>query len=391
MKGIKRRAIAVLGIGVATALIGVGVANADPNIPVGGHTYDRALQGEGSDTTEGVMNGLSEVITNGGNKVIASYNALGSAGFQTRNTAGCLYKGNPKPGDPNAGSSASDYVEGYRANGSGNGVSALNDSWVTPSTGHATTGCLDFARASSVQGTKTVGMTYIPYAKDAVAFAVTSSSNLPRLLSYADLQAMYNCTYPGFTGATPLYHALLPQAGSGTRKFWLSKLGITEQNIADHNTAGSTCVSDQKSRTGLGGTNPIEEHQGSILDDSTIVPISIAQYIAQSQGSIADARGRAVLGTIVDQNSTGVTAPTQFSLPAAMNATYGNVTGGVAFSRDVYNVIPTQTVGNASFSLLNSTFVGNTSSVCQNSATILKYGFGVAANCGDTSTTTPGQ
>lgn len=389
MKGIKRRAIAVIGFGAATALIGVGVANADPVIPAGGHTYDRPLQGEGSDTTEGVMNGLSEVITNGGNKVIASYNALGTSGFQSRNTAACTYKGNPKPGDPLPGSSASDYVEGYRANGSGNGVNALNDAWVTPA--HTTNGCLDFARASSVQSAKTVGMTYIPYAKDAVAFAVTASSNLPRLLSYADLQAMYNCTYPGFTGGTPQYHALLPQAGSGTRKFWLSKLGITETQISNNNAAGNTCVSDQKSRTGLGGTNPIEEHQGSILDDNTIVPISIAQYIAQSQGSIADARGRSVLGTIVDANSTGSTPATQFSLPASMNASYGTVTGGVAFSRDVYNVIPTQTVGNATYPLLNSTFVGSGSSICQNSATILKYGFGLASNCGDTSTTTAGQ
>ncbi|MFL6106571.1 MAG: hypothetical protein ACJ72L_06390 [Marmoricola sp.] len=378
MKGIKRRAIAVLGLSVASALIGVGVANADPVIPVGGHTYDRPLQGEGSDTTEGVMNGLSEVVTSGGNKVISSYNALGSTGFQTR-ASGCTYTGNP----------ASGYVEGQRANGSGPGVNALNDAFVTPT--KATNGCLDFARASSVQGAQTVGMTYVPFAKDAVAFAVTNSSNIPRSLSIADLTAMYRCTYPGFTGATPTRHALLPQAGSGTRKFWLSKIGVTEQNITDDRAAGKNCVSDQKDRTSLGGSNFIEEHQGNVLDDNSVVPISIAQYIAQSQGSLADVRGRAILGTVVDQNSSGSTPATQFSLPMSMNASYGNVTGGVTMSRDVYNVIPTQTVGNGSYALLNQTFVGNSSLVCQNSATILKYGFGTVANCGDTSTTTAGQ
>src|SRR5262245_64914811 len=83
MKGIKRLAVAAAGIAVATSFIGSGIAHADPADP---QPPFRALQGEGSDTTEGVMNALSERITNHGTntKLIASFNALGATGFTTR-------------------------------------------------------------------------------------------------------------------------------------------------------------------------------------------------------------------------------------------------------------------------------------------------------------------
>ncbi|MGE5612644.1 MAG: hypothetical protein ACM3UO_00015 [Bacillota bacterium] len=393
MKGIKRVAAAVAGLSVAAALIGSGVAVADPN-PSNGPS-PRPLQGMGSDTIQSVMDGISEVALSGGNPLIASWD-VGGPGFSTRST-GCAFTANGTAGNP----ATSAFTDGQRSNGSGNGVKQLNAS-MTP--GDPYFGCTDFARASSVQGAQTYGMTYIPFAQDAVAFAVTNVSNIPKELSLADLHAIYTCQYPGFTTVqnssgqwvTTQYHALLPQAGSGTRKFFLASIGVTDPGTT--NSASTGCLSDQKTRTGLGGTNIIEEHKGNVLDDNSIVPISVAQYISQSEGIITDYRGRAVLGTIVDANSTGATAPALFSLPMTLNNTYGFLSSGTPtlnapLNRLVYNVVPTD---NLAQSNIQTAFVGSNSLVCQQSNVIAEYGFGVlnsssAKPCGDTTTTTAGN
>lgn len=392
MKGYKRVAAVVAGLGAAAALIGSGVAVADPN-PANGPAV-RTLQGMGSDTTQGVMDGVAEAVTSLGSPSIASWD-VGGAGFSTR-ASGCAFTANGTAGNP----ASSAFTDGQRANGSGNGVKQLNAAMVP---GDPYNGCVDFARASSVQGAQTYGMTYIPFAQDAVAFAVTNVSNIPKELSLADLHAIYTCQYPGFTTVqnsggtwvTTQYHALLPQAGSGTRKFFLAAIGVTDPGTT--NSASTGCISDQKSRSGLGGTNIIEEHKGNVLDDNSIVPISVAQYIAQSENITTDYRGRGVLGTIVNADSTGSTTPTLFSLPMTLNNNYGFLSSGNALNaplnRLVYNVVPTDNINNAN---IQSAFVGGSSLVCQQSSVIAEYGFGVlnassAKPCGDTTTTTAGN
>lgn len=376
MKRFQRLAMAACGLGVASALIGSGMASADPAGDV--HQYDRPIQGVGSDTTDDVMTGLSEVITDGTNKLMASWNATGGA-FQTRST-GCNYSSNV---------GTSGYALGKRPNGSGDGVHALVDATTT---GNAYNGCLDFARSSGSSNSSDNGtLTYIPFAKDAVGFAVTATSNLPRKLTFAQLKAMYNCTYPGFTGTTPTNHALIPQSGSGTRKFWLGAMGLTEAAIA-----GGTaypCISDEVDRSGLGTGGPyIQEHRGNVLDDNTIVPISVAQFIGQSQAATADFRGNAVLGTVVD----GPTSSGQVvSYPVTLNPSYGTVSAGTPtlnapLTRNVYNVVPTKTItnGDPAFNqTAKDVFVGSGSKICQLPEMIQKYGFGTLATCGDTSLT----
>ena len=161
----------VIGLGLVSTLVGVGTAQADPATPQPPY---RALQGEGSDTTEAVLNALSETVKDGSNNaLIASYNALGSSGFQTRAASNCVYTGNPTPN--------SAYVEGARANGSGNGRKALTDAFTA---GKTTFGCLDFARSSSIGSAQAaLPLSYIPFALDALAFAVTNTSSFARQLS----------------------------------------------------------------------------------------------------------------------------------------------------------------------------------------------------------------
>ena len=68
---------AVVACGLAMISLGAvaGTASADP---VGTPTQ-RALAGVGSDTTYNVLNGLSEVVTIGGVKQLASYDPIPSS------------------------------------------------------------------------------------------------------------------------------------------------------------------------------------------------------------------------------------------------------------------------------------------------------------------------
>ncbi|WP_405013396.1 hypothetical protein [Kitasatospora sp. NBC_01539] len=315
------------GLGLLVA--GTGTAHADPS----GTPVHRPLAGVGSDTTQGVMNALSNVVTVNGQKVIGSYDAVGSATISPQAAAACQGLNRP--------------------NGSGAGRTTLLNEL------NKGNNCLQFSRSSSLNlAAATPGLTYVPFAVDGVTYAVSAGSSLPLDLSTADLHAIYSCD-PGYVGTGPTYlvHPMLPQAGSGTRSFWESTVGITEADVV----AGKyPCVTDTK------GGKKIEEHDGRVLDPNSLVPFSIAQYIAQSSGTIADLRGTAQLGNI-----NGV--------PSVLLNT------GAAATRDVYNVIPTSKVGTSPWS---DVFVGGGSAICQQPALIKQYGFGTNANCGDTSRTT---
>jgi len=323
MKLSTRLAAVTAGLGLAVSGLGLGTAFADP----AGDPQFRALAGAGSDTTEEVVQGLSEVVTDGTTKQIASYNAQGTAQIQTKAT-GCTIN---------------------RPNGSGQGRDALQLALTN------NTGCLDFARSSGSMGTfrSPTGapkLSYVPFGKDAVAFAVTSTSKLPRKLTFAELQAIYRCESTG--GGT--FKPLLPQNGSGTRSFWLSKMyGTSSPTLSDY-----PCVTD----------NAGQEHDGRILDDNSIVPFSVAQYVAMSGGTVQDKRGRAVLGQV------------DLTQPLALNTGYSNLT------RNVYNIIPAaKTDGAAITDPLFSSVFGPTGKVCTGpgAATIQQFGFGLlGATCG---------
>lgn len=320
-------AIAMAGA-VATA---AGSAYADPSGP----PTPRALAGVGSDTTQGVMNAMAATVKDSsGNLVLGSYDAVGSATIQPQNGANCAIA---------------------RPNGSGAGRTALVKA-LTPT--DPTFGCLQWSRSSSLDITTpipagTPGITYVPFAIDAVTYVVTSTSSIPRTATLADLKGMYTCQ-PAYAGIT----AVLPQINSGTRKFWESTVGITDADIA----AGKyPCVTDH-----ING-HAVEEHNATLLQDNMVFPFSIAQYIAQSSNTIPDVRGTAVLGTI-----DGIT-------PATLNGSFG-------VRREVYNVIPTPQTGTAPYSTV---FVGPNSAICSNVAIIQQYGFATDPNCGSTTSHTP--
>jgi ABC-type phosphate transport system substrate-binding protein len=320
-----RLAVAAISAGLVTSLLGMGAAQADPS----GAPTPRALTGVGSDTIQDVMNQVANDVTIGGAKQIGSWNATGSATFNT-GKAGCSAVARP--------------------NGSGAGRAALLTSL------NAGDGCIQFARSSSLTLTaSSPSLTYVPMAVDAVSYAVTASSTLPRSLALSDLQSIYHCD-PAFVGTGPNYAVTpqLPQAGSGTRSYWESQMNITD---ADVNANVYPCIVN-----GTKNGQIIEEHTGTTLDDKSIAPFSIGQYTDQSNGLIQDKRGSAVLGVIGGTD------------PQLINSNF-------AIKRDVYNVIPTSQIGTAPYSTV---FVGAGSLICQDTATILHYGFALNPNCGST-------
>jgi ABC-type phosphate transport system substrate-binding protein len=312
------------------------MASADPT----GSPAFRNLAGVGSDTTQDVLNALSEVVTIGGTKQMGSYNASGSpAQVVTKDpavVAGCTFQ-------------RTEIV------GSGAGVSRLQDSLE----GVSRPGCLDFARSSANNAAANPSnppggpgqLSYVPFAVDALTYVIRDDSPLPNNLSITDLRSIYDCALPT-TDVKPV----IPQAGSGTRQFFLQQLGYTATEITNFNATTHPCVTFNDST----GT-PILENTGTLVTDPlNVAPYSVAQYLSQINRVIPDVHGRTVLGLSND------IVPTQLNTAATMK-------------RDVYNVIPTNKEGVAPWSTV---FVGPSSLVCNAAATINRLGFGTAGNCG---------
>ncbi|RJQ76290.1 hypothetical protein D5S17_18685 [Pseudonocardiaceae bacterium YIM PH 21723] len=327
----KSRVLAVGAVLTALALCGSVTASADPS---GTPTY-RDIAGVGSDTTQDVVNGLADSITVGGTKVLGSYDASGSATITTKDPA------------VNANCTLN------RPSGSGAGVTALVNSL------DAGNGCLQFARSSSNNSGNYVGknLTYVPFAVDGLTYAVRSDSAISKKLTLAQLTLIYNCQ----GGAN--YIPLLPQFGSGTRAFFLSKLQIADSATLVGST-GHTCLKD----TDVNG-QPILENTGTYLTDPKhVAPYSIAQYQSQAYGVIADVRAKAILAS-----ADGV-APTSLNTSVPMN-------------RNVYNVVPNAALGTAPY---NTIFTGTgPGTICGSPDLIKKYGFAPNATCGSTNLQTP--
>ena len=371
-------------MGAAALLVGglaVPAANADPAV----NTYG-TLVGLGSDTTQDVVNGLARAI--GGNK-LASYDAFGSSTVVTRDGGVAVPRG--------SGSGPGRDLLRVAIGQTGSATIAVAPSGTASITAANSIGQVDFARSSSgpaTGDTRNDGvLAYIPFARDAVSVAVDPASPLkvvPFVLGSSatagsDVPSLYN-VYRGdvkfayVSGAAGSYsyvgvgataaaapagstayaiQPLLPKAGSGTRSFFIGKIGLTEPIISGQ-PAGTI-----KSTYGAG--LDVQEHDGSAIsgDLTAIAPFSIAQWVAQANGveGVTDRRhGAVILGL------DGVTATTGSGTSYVTNPSF------TAMTRDVYNIVPSKLADDAS-SDIAKTFVGIGSSVCSAGNTIQAYGF----------------
>jgi hypothetical protein len=338
----------VAGLGLI-ALPAAGIAHADTNA---GSTTTLAVVG--SDTTQSLVEGLSQVVLGAGNAPELS-NYLATPVGRTITT---------RTGNANCTFTA--------PNNSGGGRDALSAAMRGAAYGGSTnmTGCVDVARSSSGGNPTTspgIGtMTYIPMATDAVTFATTAVTNVGHKLAKSDLVAIYTANTPNC-----ILEPLLPALGSGTRSFFVGQLGLSDVAIGATGGPG-TCVKDTQNGT------PIQEHDGRVLvDGNQLIPFSVAQFQAQAADVIPNQLGSAALGAI------DASANPDPNLSAAVGPTA--LKGTFPFARPVYNVVPTNKL--VAGTLTNNLFNGASSQVCSAGATIERFGFAQRSDCGNTSKT----
>jgi len=381
----KVSAFARIGAGAGIgALVLAGLALPAQADPAPG-TFGK-LAGLGSDTTQDVSNGLALEIGQG---LLASYDASGPTVTVTTRAGG---KAIPRANGSGAGRDLLRAAIGQTETAS---IAVLDSPTVQVSTADVV-GEIQFARSSS--GPSAADLTddgvlaYIPFAKDAVSYAVAPNSVIPANLTKTQVTAIFKgeLTKVVVNGGTttlqgPSYvpsggdevtqiTTFIPQAGSGTRSYWLGQVDITEAQI----TAGTYPNILAVDFDGLG----VQEHKGAALvsgteaqNKGTIVPFSIAQWVAQGNAKSTDFRAGALIGGVNGQPATTGTAGSYVLNPAFD-----------AYTRPVYNIVPSVLADDPT-SDVAKVFVGTTSEVCKATSTITAYGFGLlaAGECGDDS------
>lgn len=310
MKKIKAAALCA-AVGVAITGIAIAApAHADP--------ISNSYSLVGSDTLQDVSNALVNGTSISGATVrtltgagasLGSFDAFGSSAIQTKSNG--KYFGRPS--------------------GSGDGVKALSRSidgapyTATGSTAPATviTGLVDIARSSSGPGAINASgvLAYVPFGRDAVSYAYNGSGAAIGSITLNQLTQLYSCV-PGanvINGVT--VQPLLPQAGSGTRKFFLAAIGVTD------NSTLTSCVTNNNANPGFASVN---ENDGTVIAAGQIAPFSVASFIAQKNGAAQDRTGTTGLGT-----PTGTAPYTGTTTLVPNSSYYSNGTWG----RDTYMVV----------------------------------------------------
>lgn len=321
----KFKKVVALGTAVGVTLAGLAFATSASAEPVS-NSYVLV----GSDTLQDSTNALINGTTASGSLVritsnlttIGSFDAFGTAAIQTKTNG-------PFFGRP-AGSGAG--VNALRASITGNAYSAGGTN-TTPA--KVITNQIDIARSSSGPGSNADAsngqLSYIPYARDAVAYAYKGGTAAWASLTPAQLKGIYDGTITSVDGVA--IKPRLPQAGSGTRNFFLPAIGY----------AAGTTTAPGVSDAG----NATAENDASVLADGQIIPFSVASWVAQANG-VTGVNSTSAAGVALG-SPLGATAPYTGTAPALVpNSTYY---ANTSFGRDTYLVVEYSrvTVGGAKY------------------------------------------
>ena len=313
MKTIKAAAIcAVVGV----ALAGVAIAS-----PASADPVSNSYVLVGSDTLQDVSNALangtlittSGVRTTSNGQTIGSFDSFGSSTIQTK--GGKVYFGRP--------SGSTDGVTALSRSIDGQPYTAKVQPGMPAAPSAIITGQVDIARSSSGPATPNASgaLAYVPFARDAVAYAYNGTSVLGNITT-AQLKDIYSCTAGANVINGVTVQPLLPQGGSGTRKFFVAALQIAD-------SVATACVTSN-------GANPafasVNENDGTALTaPGQIVPFSVASFVAQSNKAAQNRIGLAQLGT-----PTGTAPFTGSGTGLVPNPTYYS---DGTFGRDTYMVV----------------------------------------------------
>ncbi len=353
--------------GVAAAAVGVVGTSALADPPKGTVPTHTSIVGTGSDTTQLVVDAFSTAYNKTKPKLkMYSFDAVGSTNVTEKKN--CASR--------------------VRPNGSSAGIAEL-EAGLRPN-GDTADHCVDFARSSRARtaGTDPGSILFIPFAIDAVTWSAdlyAGSTNAVSNLSTQQLQAIYSCdasiinpkrhgqvTWKEVGGkSTDKIIPVIPQSSSGTRKFFLTQIGVS--------TVGS-CVQGQDDTVEENeGTNAIFKHKSTAKD--IVFPYSVAVYLAQSQGG----HGTGTQGKQVLQHINHVA-------PLSGRAPHRTINSTFPYLREVYNVVRNasknggQYVPNYLRPLFGSGKPG-TGWICKSSTAkslIQSYGFLPTPHCGST-------
>ncbi|MFE7486602.1 substrate-binding domain-containing protein [Kitasatospora sp. NPDC057541] len=244
-----------------------------------------------------------------------------------------------------------------RPAGSGAGIAAL----ASPVSGAA----LDYAR--STRGplpSDPAGLSFVPFAKDAVTWSAKIGGNAPADLSIDALKRIYECTltvwYPGVPNVT--IKPVLPSTGSDTRALFLKAIGNGTSVVP------GSCVTTVPFENR--GTDPL-------LDDPNVVfPYSVGVYLDQvyrGHGTTVEAPGSLTLRGV-----NGI-APVVFTSVVGINPAFA----ATPFGRVVWNVVRTADFNNtgARGTAVRAVF-SRDGWICAHGSAITARGFSPIPDCG---------
>ena len=357
MKNTQKYIAAAAAFGVAATLVATVPTAANAEAVADGYVV------VGSDTLQDVLKGLANgtsvtganVRVSGQGTPLTSFDAIGTVNLQAKpygNTFG-------------------------RPNGSGDGRKALSRSIDGAPFDSATpgdigpvviTGQVDIARSSSAGTSNANGtLLQIPFGRDGLSYAHNSTNPAFDHITAADLKGIFEGTITTI-GGEPV-RPEIPQAGSGTRSDFISKIGSTEAAIAAQVTAGVVKTGQEHDTTALQG--------GAPMPANSITPMSAAQWVAQNTGAGTDRRGA---GFKIGSPIAGVSPVTGSGASMVPNsAFYTNGTWG----RDTYIVVEAArvTVGESNYdaklaSLVGSAQLANRGTLPASAGAVkVKYGF----------------
>ncbi|TFD68749.1 hypothetical protein [Cryobacterium ruanii] len=262
------------------ATVGVVVSGIVISAPAHAEPVSNSYSVVGSDTLEDVVNALangtaitgSSVRSTVNNTTIGSFDATGSP-YITTKSSGTRFG---------------------RPNGSGDGVKALSRSidgaaYTSATAGSPAsvviTGQVDIARSSSGGTANASGeLLYVPFGRDAIAYAYKGSATGIDTLTASQMKSLYECS-AGFQIGGVSVTPIIPQAGSGTRKDFLNKIGSTETLMKTISESG--CVVEG------------QEHDATTLTAESVMPMAVSRWIAMNTGASYDKRGAGTLGSLV--------------------------------------------------------------------------------------------
>jgi hypothetical protein len=294
-----------------------------------------------------------------------------------------------------------------RPNSTTAGIAALNaaisGSGYENSSGSCTnalvsvTGQIDFARAA--RGPKTSGgtLTFVPFARDAVAYAYYSKSGNSALasLTTAQLKSLYSGTVTTIGGDT--IKPCLTITGSAPRSNLESAIGVTDT------TAQATAHA--------AGCDQIQQNSGNAFytyaktlasGTDAIIPISSADWIGQANGYAVDESGTARtngvdLGSVTD-GSTALGKPYSGSGSNLVPST--TYYQSSSYGYNVNTVLPTDVLSGfgEDSSLVDlftntATLPSNNAAICQSAEQTIVHDFGFDSltssegSCGSTTLT----